>query len=387
MKLGITLPSFRDDAEPVARGCGRGEASGLDGVFAYDHLLPARRRRQAPARARDVRVDRRGRERDLARRGRLARRARDVAARAPRSRNGFDTVARISAPNGCWSTIGAGDLPEPRGERELRPRVRHRWPSASPRCGPRSRRRATTGTRSGSAGRVPRSASVAAEDADGWNSWGTGVERFASRRRTSPPPRARAPFTLSWGGLVVLADDDAAAAAKAQRLGAGDHVIVGGPGTVARGVGGLRRRRRRMVDDRPARLVGSRERADPGRGDSPRCADGRWYRGSMEFRRINALPPYVFGDHDALKIEARRAGEDVIDLGFGNPDIPSPDVAVEKLAEAVAQPAQPPLLDEQGHPEAAPRGRRPVPAQVRRRARLRDRGRAPRSAPRRASRT
>src|SRR3954452_20174444 len=54
----------------------------------------------------------------------------------------------------------------------------------------------------------------------------------------------------------------------------------------------------------------------------------------MEFRRINALPPYVFTIIDGLKIEARRAGEDVIDLGFGNPDIPSPAVAVEKLAEA-----------------------------------------------------
>jgi alanine-synthesizing transaminase len=58
----------------------------------------------------------------------------------------------------------------------------------------------------------------------------------------------------------------------------------------------------------------------------------------MEFRRINALPPYVLGVMDALKIEARRAGEDVIDLGFGNPDIPSPDVAVKKLAEAVENP-------------------------------------------------
>jgi alanine-synthesizing transaminase len=38
---------------------------------------------------------------------------------------------------------------------------------------------------------------------------------------------------------------------------------------------------------------------------------------------------------DGLKIEVRRAGQDVIDLGFGNPDIPSPDIAVEKLAEAV----------------------------------------------------
>ncbi len=54
----------------------------------------------------------------------------------------------------------------------------------------------------------------------------------------------------------------------------------------------------------------------------------------MEFRRITSLPPYVFTIIDSLKIEARRAGEDVIDLGFGNPDLPSPDIAVEKLAEA-----------------------------------------------------
>jgi alanine-synthesizing transaminase len=54
----------------------------------------------------------------------------------------------------------------------------------------------------------------------------------------------------------------------------------------------------------------------------------------MEFRRITGLPPYVFTIIDGLKIEARRAGVDVIDLGFGNPDIPSPELAVEKLCEA-----------------------------------------------------
>ena len=58
----------------------------------------------------------------------------------------------------------------------------------------------------------------------------------------------------------------------------------------------------------------------------------------MEFRRITSLPPYVFTIIDGLKIEARRAGEDVVDLGFGNPDLPSPDVAVEKLAEAARNP-------------------------------------------------
>src|SRR5712691_2531721 len=59
---------------------------------------------------------------------------------------------------------------------------------------------------------------------------------------------------------------------------------------------------------------------------------------AFEFRRINALPPYVFTIIDGLKVAARRAGDDVIDLGFGNPDIPSPEIAVEKLAEAARNP-------------------------------------------------
>ncbi|HUY07024.1 MAG TPA: aminotransferase class I/II-fold pyridoxal phosphate-dependent enzyme [Acidimicrobiales bacterium] len=58
----------------------------------------------------------------------------------------------------------------------------------------------------------------------------------------------------------------------------------------------------------------------------------------MDFRRINGLPPYVFAQVDALKLASRRAGDDVIDLGFGNPDIPSPDIAVDKLCEAAHNP-------------------------------------------------
>src|SRR3989440_5284600 len=57
----------------------------------------------------------------------------------------------------------------------------------------------------------------------------------------------------------------------------------------------------------------------------------------MEFRRIPGLPPYALGIIDGLKVEVRRAGHDVIDLGFGNPDIPSPVEAVEKLQEAAAK--------------------------------------------------
>jgi alanine-synthesizing transaminase len=61
-------------------------------------------------------------------------------------------------------------------------------------------------------------------------------------------------------------------------------------------------------------------------------------RTKMQFRRIHDLPPYVFATVDQLKRELRREGRDVIDLGFGNPDIPSPAIAVEKLAEAAVKP-------------------------------------------------
>ncbi len=58
----------------------------------------------------------------------------------------------------------------------------------------------------------------------------------------------------------------------------------------------------------------------------------------MEFRRVNGLPPYVFAQINGLKAEARALGRDVIDFGFGNPDLPSPEIAVAKLAEAAHNP-------------------------------------------------
>jgi alanine-synthesizing transaminase len=58
----------------------------------------------------------------------------------------------------------------------------------------------------------------------------------------------------------------------------------------------------------------------------------------LSFRRVDQLPPYVFAVIRELTLELRRAGEDVIDLGFGNPDLPSPEIAVEKLTEAAQNP-------------------------------------------------
>ncbi|OGA70916.1 MAG: alanine transaminase [Betaproteobacteria bacterium RIFCSPLOWO2_12_FULL_65_14] len=54
-----------------------------------------------------------------------------------------------------------------------------------------------------------------------------------------------------------------------------------------------------------------------------------------EFSRIRRLPPYVFNITNELKMEARRRGEDIIDLSMGNPDGPTPQHIVDKLVEAV----------------------------------------------------
>ncbi|HTW26905.1 MAG TPA: LL-diaminopimelate aminotransferase [Acetobacteraceae bacterium] len=58
----------------------------------------------------------------------------------------------------------------------------------------------------------------------------------------------------------------------------------------------------------------------------------------QEFHRIRRLPPYVFAAVNEAKGRARAAGEDIIDLGMGNPDSPTPPHIVAKLVEAVADP-------------------------------------------------
>jgi alanine-synthesizing transaminase len=58
----------------------------------------------------------------------------------------------------------------------------------------------------------------------------------------------------------------------------------------------------------------------------------------MKFEKLDRLPPYVLAIVNDLKARARRAGEDVIDLGFGNPNHATPPHVVEKLVEAARDP-------------------------------------------------
>ncbi len=56
------------------------------------------------------------------------------------------------------------------------------------------------------------------------------------------------------------------------------------------------------------------------------------------FARLDRLPPYVFATVNEIKMEARRAGQDIIDLGMGNPDLGTPQHIVDKLIEAAQKP-------------------------------------------------
>jgi alanine-synthesizing transaminase len=74
-----------------------------------------------------------------------------------------------------------------------------------------------------------------------------------------------------------------------------------------------------------------------GLSDAGICSDSGGI-GMFEFNRIKRLPPYVFAIVNNLKMEARRRGDDIIDLGMGNPDGATPKHIVDKLVEAVRKP-------------------------------------------------
>jgi len=57
-----------------------------------------------------------------------------------------------------------------------------------------------------------------------------------------------------------------------------------------------------------------------------------------DFHRIKRLPPYVFAEVNRLKAAARARGADIIDLGMGNPDLPTPQHIIDKMVETVAKP-------------------------------------------------
>ena len=72
-----------------------------------------------------------------------------------------------------------------------------------------------------------------------------------------------------------------------------------------------------------------------------------------KFARLDRLPPYVFATVNKIKMEARHAGKDIIDLGMGNPDLGTPRHIVDKLIEAAQKPHNHRFRFDGNHPAAA----------------------------------
>jgi alkanesulfonate monooxygenase SsuD/methylene tetrahydromethanopterin reductase-like flavin-dependent oxidoreductase (luciferase family) len=230
MKVGLTLPSFvRDPEVPLAIAC-TAEAAGLDGVFVYDHLFR--------------------RARDGSRRPALEGPALLAAVAAATSRIGvgglvfrstlrspatlaaaLDGAHRIAGPR-LLPTIGSGDH-ESREENET-----FGLPFGTMPDRVEALRKTVLGTRDRGypvwvGGLSAGVRAIAATDADGWNRWGGAPDRFAADVAALRRLASRDPFTCSWGGLFVMGRDDDAAREKAERLGASEGAIVGGPSRIA----------------------------------------------------------------------------------------------------------------------------------------------------------
>ena len=119
------------------------------------------------------------------------------------------------------------------------------------------------------------------------------------------------------------------------------------------------------------------------RGDAhrPRGGDlhGRARRGVRAVRfakRLDAVPPYLFAELERKIAQKRREGVDVISLGIGDPDLPTPPAVVDALADAAARPAHAPVSDQPRLGRAPRGGGRLLPRALRRRARPGARSRA-----------
>jgi len=234
-RVGLTLPSFRESPEPAIDVARAAEASGLDAVFAFDHLFrsdPERASSRRPAIEAFALLGAVAAETHRIALGPLVARA---TLRPPATlAHLLDTVQRVS--NGrLIAAIGAGDS-ESRIENE----------TFGLDFGSVGYRLAALGGAVAAAkehgypvwvGGASRAVRVIAAGSDGWNRWGGTPARFAAGAQHVRSLATRGPLlgrcVLSWGGLVVVGDDEAAAQRKRERLDPPPDAIVGGPERVA----------------------------------------------------------------------------------------------------------------------------------------------------------
>jgi alkanesulfonate monooxygenase SsuD/methylene tetrahydromethanopterin reductase-like flavin-dependent oxidoreductase (luciferase family) len=230
VKLGLTLPSFSTDPSVVVAVARAAEAAGLDGVFVFDHLFrTATDGHNRPALEPIALLGALSEATTRITLGTLV--ARASLRPAASLRGVFDTLERL-APGRLVAGVGAGD------SRSANENECFGLPAGQVEDRVAALVDAVVTTRDRNfpvwvGGTSAAVRAVASRDADGWNQWGTDPDTFRAQAQAVRRAAVRAPFTCSWGGLVVVAGDDDAAAEKAQRLRARTGVITGGPERVA----------------------------------------------------------------------------------------------------------------------------------------------------------
>jgi len=235
LRLGLTLPSFREDPEQVLAVARAADSAGLDGIFAFDHLFRLPRSGDAeprPALELLTTLGAVAAETSRVTVGSLVARAslRPAASLV----SGLDTLARI-APGRLVAGVGAGDEESDPEDHAFGTEVPDRLACLTETVA----RAVGRGYPVWVGGLSPAVRRLAAARADGWNGWGGDVAAFARRVnavRDEVQAAGRDPgaFACSWGGLAAVGSGEQEAAAKRARLG-GDRegLVTGGPERVA----------------------------------------------------------------------------------------------------------------------------------------------------------
>jgi alkanesulfonate monooxygenase SsuD/methylene tetrahydromethanopterin reductase-like flavin-dependent oxidoreductase (luciferase family) len=222
VRVGISLPQFRDEAEPALETARRSEAAGLDGVFVFDHLWPLGRP-DRPALHSTTLLGALTAETERLTLGTLV--ARVGLLPDAVLVHSLVTLHRMSGGR-FIAGLGTGD--EANREENLAygipyPPVAERVASVIA-C---ARMLREEGVRTWVGGRSA-AARRAATEADGWNGWGVSPAVFADHVAfIRAQPGARSGLEATWAGQVLVADTPEAAAAKVERYGPRPGVVTG----------------------------------------------------------------------------------------------------------------------------------------------------------------
>jgi alkanesulfonate monooxygenase SsuD/methylene tetrahydromethanopterin reductase-like flavin-dependent oxidoreductase (luciferase family) len=245
MRVGITLPQFRDDAEPALATARQAEAAGLDGVFVFDHFWPLRQR-ERPALYSTVLLGALAAETGRVTLGPLA--ARVAVLPNAVLVHALSSLHRMIGPR-LLVTLGTGD----RANRDENEAYGVGFPPAAERVATMvecCRRLRAEGVPTWVGGRS-RAVRRAASEADGWNRWGADAATFATEvaalreavaaARSEPPRSGHAgrPVAASWGGQVLVGRTQAEAAEKLARFGHRPGLVHGTVADLARHLAAL----------------------------------------------------------------------------------------------------------------------------------------------------